>query len=57
MHFGFTEVFDQAFIHSTQKMAYTYLARSSEVLRDSQLKEWDQSYVDPKEYKWIIRSS
>ena len=49
-------MFDQAFIHSTHKIAYTYEARSSEVLRDSLLKKWGQSDVDPQEFKRIIRS-
>ena len=36
------------------KIAYI---RSSEVLQDSLLKKWDQSDVDPQEFKRIIRSS
>ena len=44
-------MFDQASIHSTHKIAYTYYARSSEVLRNILLKKWGQSDVDPKEFK------
>ena len=51
-------MFDQAFIHSTHKIAYyTYQAMSPEVLRDSILKEWDKSEVDPQELKRIIQLS
>ena len=46
-------MFKQAFIHSTHKSAYAYQGRPSEVLRDSLLKKWDQSDVDPKEFKRI----
>ena len=47
----------QAFIHSSHKSAYTYKARSSEVLRNSLLQKWDQSDVDPQEFKGVIRTS
>ena len=40
---GFIEVFDHAFICSFHQIAYTYSARSSEVLPNSLLKKWDQS--------------
>ena len=40
----------------TYKIAYTYKARSSEVLRNILLKKWGQSDVDPKEFKRIIRT-
>ena len=42
IHCRFTEVFDQAFINSTHKIAYSYWARSSEVLRDSLFKKLGQ---------------
>ena len=52
--YSFIEVFDQAYIHSTHKNAYTYQARSPELLRDSLLKKY-KSDVDPQESKRIIR--
>ena len=56
-HCGFLEVFDQASIHSTHKIAYTYQARCSKVLRNILLQKWGKSDVDPKEFKRIIRTS
>ena len=38
-------------ICSTDEIADTYYARSSEVMRNSLLKTWDQSDVDPMEFK------
>ena len=50
-------MFHEAFIDSSHKTAYTYEARSSEVLRNSLLQKWDQSDVDPQEFKGVIRTS
>ena len=54
---GSSKWFDKAFVHSTHKIAYTYLARSPEVLRESLLKEWDHSDLDPQKFKRHLRSS
>ena len=51
---GFFEVFDQACICSTHTIAYTYWARTSEVLQNGIVKNWDQSDVDPKEFKKLL---
>ena len=36
---------------------WLYKGRSSDILRNILLKKWDQSDVDPKEFKKIIRTS
>ena len=51
------QVFDQDSIHSFHKSAYTYLARSSELLQKSLLKKWDQSYGDPYKIQEVTRTS
>ena len=50
-------MFDQASMHSSHKIAYTYLSSSLEVPRNILLKKWGQSDVDPKEFKRIIGTS
>ena len=57
IHYGFIEVFDQAFIHSTLKIVYTYLARSKkhcDIKRDYTTIVYSRSGINQM---WILKNS